>query len=56
MFKMRIDSCRNCGNTISVLKYCQVCKQPKQLRCDSCLKYVDDPIHFKCETIPVGCN
>ena len=53
---MRIESCRNCCSTISVLKYCKVCKQPKQLRCENCLKYVDDPIHSKCETILLGYN
>ena len=53
---MRTESCLNCGNTILVLKYCKVCKQPKQLRCENCLKYVDDPIHSKCEIILLGCN
>jgi len=53
---MRIESCRNCGNTISVLKYCEVCKQPIQLRCENCSKFVDDPFHSKCETVSVGCN
>jgi len=53
---MRIQSCRNCGNAISVLKYCEVCKQPKQLRCENCSKYVDDPIHSNCETVSVGYN
>jgi len=47
---MRIDSCRNCGNTISVLKYCEIWKQP---RCENCSKYVDDPIHSECETVSV---
>lgn len=56
VFGMRIESCRNCGNTISVLKYCNVCKQPKQLRCETCSKYVDDPIHSKCDTVTAGCN
>ncbi len=53
---MRIESCRNCGNTISVLKYCKVCKQPNQLKCKNCSKYVDDPILSICEIVSVGCN
>jgi len=53
---MRIESCRNCGNTISVLKYCGVCNQPIQLRCKNCLKFVDDPIHSNCEAVLVHCN
>lgn len=53
MLKMRTESCRNCGKQLSVLKICQICRQPKQIKCEHCFKYVDDPIHSKCETIPV---
>ena len=53
MLKMRTESCRNCGKPLSVLKICQICKQPKQIKCEHCFKYVDDPIHSNCETISV---
>ena len=53
---MRAESCRNCGKTISVLKFCKVCNQPTQLKCKNCFKYVDDPIHSKCETISIEYN
>lgn len=46
--KMRIDSCRNCGNALSVIKYCKVCDQPIQFRCNKCYKFADDPVHTRC--------
>lgn len=48
---MRIDSCRNCGKLLSVLKYCKICTQPIQFRCKYCTKYVDDQIHSRCAII-----
>lgn len=45
---MRVDSCRNCGNQISVKKHCKVCHQPVQLQCENCQKFLDDPVHSIC--------
>ena len=56
MLKMRADSCRNCGKQLSVLKYCKICNQPKQIKCEHCFKYADDPIHSNCDTFLVGWN
>jgi len=42
---MRIDSCRNCGNELSIVELCPDCTQPLHLKCEKCIKFVDDPIH-----------
>jgi len=52
---MRVDSCRNCGQMLDAVKLCQVCTQPIQLKCNSCPKYVDDPIHSLCEIKCLTC-
>ncbi len=42
---MRIDSCRNCGDELLVVKLCPDCRQPLHFECEKCIKFVDDPIH-----------
>ena len=42
---MRIDSCRKCGNGLSVSELCPDCRQPIHFECGKCSKFVDDPIH-----------
>jgi len=42
---MRIDSCRNCGNKLTVNELCRNCDQPLHFECDNCNVFVDDPIH-----------
>jgi len=44
-FSMRIDSCRKCGNGLSVSELCPDCRQPIHFECGKCSKFVDDPIH-----------
>ena len=43
---MRIDSCRNCGNQLTVNELCSDCSQPICYQCDHCKHFVDDPIHL----------
>ena len=45
---MRIESCRNCGQTLQVLKICKICKQPTEFECSECTKYVDSKFHASC--------
>jgi len=45
MFSMRIDSCRNCGNKLTVNELCSNCDQPLHFECNNCNAFVDDPIH-----------
>ena len=42
---MRIDSCRKCGTTLQVMKFCSNCKQPLHFECNNCIVFIDDPIH-----------
>jgi len=42
---MRIDSCRNCGNGLSVIELCPDCRQPMHFECGKCIKFVDNQIH-----------
>jgi len=48
---MRIDNCRNCGSELKVIELCSECVQPIHFQCESCRKFVDDPIHFHREII-----
>lgn len=43
---MRIDSCRNCGNKLTVNGLCSNCNQPLHFECNNCNSFVDDPIHL----------
>ena len=42
---MRIDSCRNCGNKLTVNELCGNCDQPLHFECNNCNAFVDNPIH-----------
>ncbi len=42
---MRVDSCRNCGSELKVIKLCGECDQPLHYQCENCRHFVDDPIH-----------
>ena len=44
----RVDSCRNCCDTLDVLTTCMMCEQPAQFKCSNCYHFVDDPIHTNC--------
>ena len=43
---MRIDSCRKCGNKLTVNLLCSNCDQPLHFECSNCNSFVDDPIHL----------
>ncbi len=42
---MKIDSCRNCGIELQVMRLCSHCDQPLHFECNNCNAFVDDPIH-----------
>jgi len=46
LFSMRIDSCRNCGKQLTVVKLCEDCDQPLHYLCVHCRHFIDDPIHL----------
>ncbi len=43
---MRIDSCRNCGSELKVIKLCMDCSQPLHYQCEHCRSFVIDSIHL----------
>jgi len=45
-FSVRVDNCRNCGNELIVIEYCNDCNQPLHFQCGNCRMFVDDPIHL----------
>ena len=42
---MRIDSCRNCGTKLEVIKTCHNCNQPQYFESKSCDSFIDEQIH-----------
>ena len=48
---MRIDNCRNCGEKLIAIEYCEKCSQPLKLQCKNRLHFADDPIHLQCDLI-----
>jgi len=43
---MRIDSCRNCGNQLTIIELCEDCDQPLHYQCEHCRHFIDNPIHL----------
>jgi predicted amidophosphoribosyltransferase len=41
----RLDSCRGCGERLSVKTICGNCGQPKTLHCTHCTRWTEDPPH-----------
>ena len=41
----RIDSCRGCGERLSVKTICAECGEPKYWTCTNCNHWYDDPPH-----------
>jgi len=53
MIKMRIDSCRNCGNELKVIELCSECGEPTYYQCEYCRKFTNDPVDL-CGEIILG--
>ena len=48
---MRIDSCRKCGQELSVLQKCDVCEEPNMFECTRCKIKTTEKIHLRCYLI-----
>ena len=45
----RVDSCRKCGESLTVKKRCSDCDEPTKKECTVCKQYV-------CDMFYCGCN
>ena len=45
---MRTDSCRKCGNEMSILETCNICENPSSFECKNCELQTEQQFHRNC--------